>query len=185
MRIAKPILSLAFLAAAALLASCGGQQVNTPHMVNPKIVRITQGGKMATVNIGFQNDVRSGDKLYVMRGGKFIGILLVETPLPFESECVVMTDEKNAIKGTSDKVAISKVAVGDLVSRSVTGIGYPGNPTERVSKYVPVPYDAENHTIDRDGKPVKIETAVPREEYEKWKKEHPPKSTGAGALKPQ
>ena len=175
MRTVKQVIP--FLCVAAVLLSCEGQTYNVAEMVDPKVTKVYDDSRQANVNIGVFDGVHAGQRLYVVRNNRPIGMLMVRNPRDYTSECVVVAPS-NAIKMPSP--GGGDIKAGDLVARDFRGVTAVGTLREKVPRMVAVPYEVDDQTmatVDKAlGDPEKRQqmwSRIPRSQIDAWRRRHP------------
>ncbi|HUW56378.1 MAG TPA: hypothetical protein VMZ92_07055 [Planctomycetota bacterium] len=168
------------LACAAALLSCEGETYNVAEMVDPKVTEISADGREAKVNIGMFDEVHVGQRLWVVRGNRPVGILVVRDAKDYSSDCVVVASKKVSEMPVVDGVELANIHPGDLVVRTFKGITQAGALREKVPRMVPVPYEVPEETVaevDKElGGPEARREAwkkIPRDQVEAWRRRHP------------
>ncbi len=176
----------AALAAALLLSglcSCAGQPQMMGRMVDPTVTEVSSDGKTAKVNMGAYDGLHGGQRLYVARQNKLVGMLAVRKLDAYSSECLVVASSD--VSGGNANTTLDHIRPGDNIHRELMGLTRPGMPTEKVSRMVPVPYEAQEKPIDTTkdpapgtdpNKPTARDVqppVIPREQIEDWIKTHP------------
>ena len=164
-----------FVGACGLLAlslwSCDVPTVQTGRMVSPIVLEVSNKGQEAKVNIGENDGVRGGQRLYVARDNKLVGMLAVRKMDAYTSECIVVASRDVSVG--EGAAGLDHIRVGDVVHREFMGLTRPGMPTEKVERMVPVPYDPGHKPGQPDNAIKTIENVVPRDQIDDWIKKHP------------
>jgi len=146
------------------------------RLVDAQITEVSSDGAQAKVNIGVFDDVHVGQRLYVIRNDQLVGMLIVRQPDVYSSDCGVIEPREGSRFPDNAAVRIGKVRIGDLVVRKLSSVTRAragmGLPLDKVPRMVPVPYEPDNATGSA------LETVIPRDQVEQWKKEHPLLQTG-------
>ncbi len=152
------------------LWSCDAPTVQTGRMVDPIVIEVSNKGQEAKVNIGELDGVHAGQRLYVARANKLVGLLAVRKMDAYISECIVVASKD--ISTGQGAAGLDSIRVGDVVHRDFMGMTRPGNPKEKVERMVPVPYQPAKTPGQPDNLTV-IENLVPRDKIDDWVKKHP------------
>lgn len=178
---------MAALAATLLLCglcSCAGQQPQMMgRMIDPTVIEISKDGQTAKVNMGVFDGVHGGQRLYVARQNKLVGVLTVRKIDAYSSECLVVSST-DVSEGNPD-ATLDHIRPGDNVHRELMGLTRPGMPKEKVLRMVPVPYEAQEKPVDTTQNPATTTDstkttvreiqppAIPRDQVDDWIKTHP------------
>jgi|GEM_PF-3570602 hypothetical protein len=169
----KHIVLLLALAAAAVL-SCQNQTSTTtlpvmPGFVEPQVVSVSADGKQATVNIGVMDKIRPAEMLYVVRNNRLVGMLSVRKPSTYTSDCTILASKSMTTMPPGSAVTLGNIAAGDHVVKNWPSVAPAGLMHDQVQEKVSVTIPSDNATTP--GKTI----LVPRDQYDQWMKDHPPK----------
>jgi hypothetical protein len=162
-----------FLVLTALSAlSCHNQPTTSAGMlalVDPQVLSVSPDGKQAKVNLGEMDRVQPAEILYVVRNNRLVGILSVSKPSPYTSDCRIMTTKNTTKRPPGALMNLGTICVGDRVVKHWPVITPPELTHDRVVDKIPITIPADNATS-----PGKV-ILIPRNQYDQWMKDHPPK----------
>jgi len=140
-----------------------------PRLVDPQVIAVSADGRQAKINIGEMDKVRPAQMLYVVRNNQLAGMLNVVKPGAYTSDCLIIASRSVSKLPADAPVALGNIRVGDRVAREFSSIMRPGIARNRVTDKVPVAVESDNAMT-----PASV-LLIPRDQYDQWKKDHPPK----------
>lgn len=170
----RTYITLFLILAGVAALSCQQSKTSTmmPTFIEPQVVSLSPDGKQAKVNIGVTEHIRPGETLYVVRNNnRLVGILSVMQPSAYTSDCMIRASESMTKMPPGSAVTFGQIAVGDHVVRTWPSVTPPELSHDRVVDKVSVTLPSDNASLP--GKTI----LIPREQYDQWVKDHPPKST--------